>query len=280
MSILVFGADGQVGYRLLQQLGSRATGFTRAQCDIGELTDEHASALLREHNARWVINAAAFTAVDAAEQQREHALAVNAHAAGILARASAASGARCIQLSTDYVLDGTHGAPYVEDAPCNPLNHYGYSKWQGEKQVSEAGGAPIILRLQWVYDVRGHNFYLTMKKLLAERSELRVVADQLGAPGAAPDIAAAIVQIIEKNIPAGTYHLTAQGHTSWHGFACAIAARLRPDAVIEPLLSREYTTPAPRPRDTRLDCAKLAAHGIAMPHWRESLARWMEGACM
>lgn len=278
--ILVLGADGQVGYRLLQQLGSRAVGFTRAQCDIGRVTETEVTALIEKHQARWIINAAAFTAVDAAEEQRDHAMLVNADAPGLLARAAAATGARLLHLSTDYVFDGAKGAPYGEDALCSPVNHYGYSKWQGEKQVAEAGGAPIVLRLQWVYDLRGHNFYLTMKKLLAERDHLRVVADQLGAPGAAPDIAAAIVSIIEKDIPAGTYHLAAPGYTSWHGFACAIAQGLQRTPVIEALLSTEYAIAAPRPRDTRLDCGKLAAHGIAMPHWRDSLARLMEGACM
>jgi len=279
--ILLLGAQGQVGARLQQQLGNACIALGRKDCNFSELTQDAAREVIQRYAPQLIINAAGFTAVDAAEQQRALAMQVNAHAPGMLARA--AGDIPFLHLSTDYVFDGTRGPYQVGDAP-NPCNAYGESKLQGEREIMNAGARAYIFRLQWVYDTRGANFFLTMRKVLAERDAVRVVADQFGAPSAATDIAKALSQAIVKvqsgTLATGMYHLASAGHTSWHGFTCAIAQATGSHAVIEPILSHEYTTAAVRPRDTRLDCSALAAHGITMPHWRDGLKALMEEACM
>ena len=277
--VLLFGANGQLGYRLKELLGDACVALGRTECDFSTLTEPQAVALIGHHAPSVIINAAAFTAVDAAESQPDLAMRINAHAPAMLARA--AGNIPFLHVSTDYVFDGTH-APYTEAAAPSPLNAYGRSKWLGEQQVREAGGHAVILRLQWLYDTRGSNFYRTMRRLMAQQPVLRVVADQFGAPTSATSAAAAVLRmadlVAQHSLAAGTYHLACGGHTSWHGFACAIAAGHAPAMLerIEPVRTREYPTPAARPRDTRLDCGALARHGIVLPHWRAALAQAME----
>lgn len=279
MKILLFGASGQVGWRVKELLGDACEALTRGQCDLATVNEKQARALIESHEPDIIINAAAFTAVDAAEQQRDVAMHVNATAPGILARA--AGDIPFIHLSTDYVFDGVQG-PYSEAATCDPHSVYGLSKLQGEQAILTAGGRSYIFRLQWIYDRRGSNFFLTMRKLIAERATLRVVADQFGAPTTAGSVAKALQQtfpLIQKGeLAPGIYHLASNGHTSWHGFASAIAHVTQPRAaeLIEPITTQEYPTPAQRPHDTRLDCSALARHGIALPHWRASLTALME----
>lgn len=283
--VLLLGANGQVGQRVAQLLGEQAIALNRSQCDLSTIDEEAVAQLIATHQPTILLNAAAFTAVDAAEEQRELATRVNATAVGILANACAKAGIPLLHLSTDYVFDGTR-APYAETADCAPLNQYGASKWHGEKLALQSGAHAVIVRLQWVYDRRGTNFFCTMKKLMAERSLLRIVADQRGAPSSAKAIAAALVQMLpliqNSTLKTGIYHLANAGSTSWHGFACAIAQQLRARAetvathTIEPITTAEYPVPAQRPRDTRMNCATLAAHGIALPHWQTSLAELME----
>lgn len=279
MKILLFGANGQVGHRLKELLGDDCIALTRVECDLTQLNEKQARALIESYEPDAIINAAAYTAVDTAEQDDDTAMLVNATAPGILARA--AGNIPFIHFSTDYVFNGT-GAPYGETASCDPINRYGLSKWRGEEQVLAAAGRSFIFRLQWVYDTRGSNFLLTMQRLLRERTVLKVVADQLGAPTSALSIAHAIAQalplMLEGTLTPGIYHLASKGHTTWHGFACAIATGLhdRKTEVIEAITTPEYPTPAARASDTRLDCSALARHGIALPHWRESYAALME----
>lgn len=281
MRVLLFGANGQVGHRLKELLGDDCTALTRADCDLTRVNEKQARALIESHEPDIIINAAAYTAVDAAEQDEATAMLVNASAPGILARA--AGDVPFIHFSTDYVFDGTQ-APYTETAACNPINRYGTSKLRGEEQVHGANGRSYIFRLQWVYDVRGTNFLRTMQRLMRERSELHIVADQFGAPTPAPGIARAVGQalplIANGALPPGTYHLACGGHTSWHGFACAIAHSMNAPAVkmVQPITTAEYPTPATRAADTRLDCSALARHGIALPHWRVALRALMEDA--
>lgn len=270
--VLLFGANGQIGFRLAQQLGDDCIALDRAACDVTTLDAKKIHVLIEAHQPTHLINATGYTQVDAAETDEVTAMQVNAAAPLLLAQVAAARGLHFTHFSTDYVFDGKRGAPYAETAATQPVNRYGASKLVGEAEVLAAGGT--VFRLQWLYDVRGRNFFQTLHRLLAEGKSLRIVADQLGAPSFAPDIAACVIQALMRNIPAGLYHLTAGGHTSWHGFACAIAAG---HAVpIEPITSAEYPLPAARPRDARLDCSALASHGIAMPHWRDGLARAME----
>lgn len=279
MKVLLFGASGQVGWRLKEQLGDDCIALTRSQCDLSQVNEKQARALIESYEPDIIVNAAAFTAVDAAEQQPDMAMQVNATAAGILAKA--AGSIPFVHLSTDYVFAGNN-APYNEAAHADPLNKYGLSKWRGEQAILAAEGNSYIFRLQWVYDKRGANFYLTMRKLLAERTVLKIVADQFGAPTSAGSVAAALVQamhaIKQGTLAAGVYHLACSGHTSWHGFASAIAQSIpsRATQCIEAITTAEYPTPAHRPLDTRLDCSALASHGIVMPHWRTALNQLME----
>lgn len=280
MKILLFGANGQVGSRLKELLGEDCTALTRAECDLSQLNEKQARALIESHEPDIIINAAADTKVDAAEKDDTTAILVNSTAPGILARA--AGDIPFVHFSTDYVFDG-NAAPYTEASGTHPLNRYGFSKLRGEQEVLAAGGRSYIFRLQWVYDVRGANFVLTMRRLMRERSVLKVVADQFGAPTPAPAIAKAVLNALpliqQQTLPSGIYHMASGGHTTWHGFACAIAQHMgeRMAEVVEAISTSEYPTPAPRGADTRLDCSALARHGIALPHWKESFVATMEG---
>lgn len=274
--IVLFGVNGQVGHRLLQTLGAvgyEVTGIDRARCDLATATAKDIAVIIRAVEPALVINAAAYTGVDAAETDTASAHRINAEVPGLMASACEEQHVPFLHFSTDYVFDGLRGAPYREDAQVNPVSAYAVTKRAGEVAVQKHKGH--IFRLQWVFDNRGKNFFLTMKKLLAERPELKVVADQLGAPSNALHIARAVTnaapKIINGSIPAGIYHLTAGGSTSWHGFACAIAKAVKNSATILPLVSAEYPLPATRPKDARLDCSALASYGVAMPHWREGL---------
>ncbi len=279
--VVLFGVNGQVGFRLNEALlaaGFEVTAIDRARCDFATATAKEIAVIIRAVEPSIVINAAAYTAVDLAEKEPQLAHRINGELPKLIAAASAEQHVPCIHFSTDYVFDGTSGAPYAEGATVNPLGVYGTSKLAGERAARAAGAH--VFRLQWVFDARGKNFFLTMKKLLTEREEVRVVADQLGAPSNAKHIAQAIAKaaprIINGDISADIYHLTAGGFTSWHGFACAIADATKSAAHVLPIVSAEYPTPAARPKDGRLDTTKLASHGIAMPHWREGLAEAMK----
>ncbi len=275
--IVLFGMNGQVGNRLMVALadaGYEVTGIDRARCDFATATAKEIAVILRAVEPQLVINAAAYTGVDAAEKEPALANRINGEIPKIIAAACEEQHIPFLHFSTDYVFDGQRGAPYREDADPHPLGVYGESKRAGE-EAAHAHGAHVF-RLQWVFDGRGKNFFLTIKKLLAEKNELRVVADQLGSPSNAKHIADAVTKaaplIIDGKIPAGMYHLTAAGHTSWHGFACAIAAAMGSNIPVLPIITAEYPTPAPRPKDARLDCSALASYGISMPHWCEGLA--------
>lgn len=279
--IVLFGISGQVGSRLMTTLvdaGYEVTGLDRRTLDFTTATAKEIAVKLRAIEPHLVINAAAYTAVDAAENEAALAHRINAEIPEIIAHTCAEQSVPLIHFSTDYVFDGARGAPYAEDATPHPVNAYAHSKLAGEQAVRQHGGH--VFRLQWVYAGTGRNFFLTMKKLLSEREEVRVVADQLGAPSHALHVAEAItdaaLKIIAGEIPAGIYHLVSQGHTSWHGFACAIAAATQSAARVLPIVTAEYPTPAIRPKDARLDASRLATFGITMPHWREGIALAMK----
>lgn len=269
MKLLLFGATGQVGARLLERVPG-AIAPTRAQCDFTRLDADTLERLLEQERPSHIINAAAYTDVDKAEAEPELAQRINGDAVAVLAQAAQRHGIALLHCSTDYVLDGA-GGPYRETARTNPLNAYGRSKQYGEQAALDAGAR--VFRLQWVYDTRGRNVYLTLRRLLAERDTLPVVADQWGAPSYAPHIAEALLRA--RDVPPGLYHMTAAGFTSWHGFACAIAEGMDARCTIAPILSAEYPAAATRPKDTRLDTGALAAHGIALPHWRDGLKEAM-----
>jgi dTDP-4-dehydrorhamnose reductase len=287
-AILVTGANGQVGFELQRSLGSLSgvTALTRAEMDLAD--EASVLATLREHKPRIIVNPAAYTAVDRAESDRELAMVVNATAPGILARWAADNGALLIHYSTDYVFDGTKADPYVESDPVNPQSVYGESKWLGEEAVRASGARHAILRTSWVYGHHGSNFLKTILRLAGERSSLNVVAEQIGAPTSAALIADVTRQVIDRIVGSdapedlsGTYHLTARGSTSWHGYAAHIlreasAANFKLALSIDalkPIPTSEYPTPAKRPANSRLDCAKLMQRfDVTLPAWQEGVS--------
>lgn len=281
MKVLLLGQHGQVSQELQRALqgAGELTVLGREQLDLAQ------PALIRQHvqNLRpeLIINAAAHTAVDQAESEPELAFAINATAPGILAEAAAELGVPLIHYSTDYVFEGNHTAPYRESDATHPLSVYGRSKLAGEQAIQAVGGMHLILRTSWVYSQHGKNFLLTMQRLLQERESLSVVNDQIGAPTWAGTIAQATAQLIEQwrsgqAGPWGVYHLTAQGETSWFGFASAIAAHLSNQgkrvATLQPIPSSAYPTPAQRPLNSRLDCSRLQQDwNVQLPDWQAAL---------
>jgi dTDP-4-dehydrorhamnose reductase len=294
MKILLLGANGQVGHELRRSLAplGEVVAATRdgrlsdgGSCEVADLDDADAlEALVDRIEADEVVNAAAWTAVDRAETEREAAFRANAEAPRALALACARHGARLVHFSTDYVLDGRGTRPYREDDATSPLGVYGASKLAGEDAIRASGADHAILRTAWVYAPRGRNFLLTMLRLGAERGHLRVVADQVGTPTSAALIADATARVVAH--PArlsGTWHVTAAGQASWHGFAEAIFAGaverglLARAPVVEAIATADYPTPAARPAWSVLDTSRLQREfGIVPADWREGLARTLD----
>jgi len=274
--IVVFGAGGMLGHDLRAALRGRDAEFvTRADADI---TDPHAvGAILQPGDI--VINAAAYTRVDDAETHEREATAVNGTAAGVIAEQVARLSGRMVQLSTDYVFSGDATSPYPENAPLHPLNAYGRSKAVGEGVVHAAlPESSWIVRTAWTYGVGGPNFPTTMLRLAASHPTVSVVDDQLGQPTATADLAGRILELIDIDAPAGIYHATNSGQTSWFGFAQAVFELngLNPDRVL-PTDSGSFVRPAPRPSYSVLGQDGWSAAGLApMRDWREALADAVE----
>lgn len=269
MTLLVFGKTGQVATEL-----SRFEGVTCLGREDADLTDPGAcEAVIAASDARAVINAAAYTGVDKAEEDRDTAMIVNAMAPTAMAAASAAKGIPFVQISTDYVFDGTGEMPWQPDASTGPLGVYGASKLGGERGVAAAGGAYAILRTSWVFSAHGNNFLKTMLRLSETRDHLTVVADQIGGPTPAADIAEACVEIARQLISdpnkAGTYHFAGAPDVSWADFARVIFAAAGRDVTVEDIPTSAYPTPAARPLNSRLDCSSLLSNfGITPADWR------------
>ncbi|MBV8753814.1 MAG: dTDP-4-dehydrorhamnose reductase [Hyphomicrobiales bacterium] len=286
--ILVAGKTGQLARCLAEEAGRRGSALValgRPELDLGK--PELVARVVAAHAPRAIVNAAAYTAVDKAESEPELAMAVNRDGAGALAAAAAGRGVPFLHISTDYVFDGRKDAPYrEEDAPC-PLGAYGRSKLEGEAAVRGACPAGVILRTSWVYSPFGQNFLTTMLGLAATRDMVPVVDDQHGAPTAAPDLAAAILDLAERlttrrmDDAGGVYHLTGAGETTWHGFAGAIFAgwgrRGHRVPGLAPITTAQYPTAAQRPANSRLDCSKSArVFGLRLPPWQHSLERCLD----
>ncbi|HNY01353.1 MAG TPA: dTDP-4-dehydrorhamnose reductase [Bacteroidales bacterium] len=279
--ILVTGANGQLGNEL-RVLAPMHPGLQFHFTDVGELdiTSEPAvMAMVERIRPLVIINCAAYTAVDRAEQDEEKATLLNGTAPGILARVAGETGALLIHVSTDYIFDGRACTPYAEDHPVAPNSAYGRSKLSGELQVMAHAKQAIILRTSWLYSSFGHNFVKTMMKSGRERGHLRVVFDQAGSPTYARDLADAILQIIESGQSVqGTevYHYANEGVASWYDFALAIMEISGIPCTVSPILTKEYPLPATRPAYSVFDKAKIKErYGIAIPYWRESLKRCM-----
>ncbi len=279
MRILVSGHTGQVARELQLALSEHELiSLDRHAFDLAQPTSLRRT--IQRERPDLLINAAAHTAVDQAEQEQALALAINAEAPGAMAVACAELGIPLIHYSTDYVFDGSKASPYNEDDTPNPLSVYGSSKLAGERAIADSGCDHLILRTSWVYSRHGRNFLLTMQRLLQEREQLNVVADQIGAPTWAGSIATATAELIDAwqqgNRQWGTYHLTNQGETSWFGFAQAIGERLRasgkPCARLQPIPTSDYPTPARRPLNSRLDGSKLERNwNVRLPDWQAAL---------
>lgn len=277
--ILVTGGTGQVGGALLRLAPAGIDLFAPGRSEL-DLADPTAlAAMVRSRPWTTVINCAAYTAVDRAESDVVAAWQVNALAPAALAAATAATGIPIVQLSTDYVFDGSNPDPYSEDDPVAPVSVYGASKEGGEQAVRTANARHVILRTAWVVSETGSNFVKTMLRLGSERPQLRVVADQRGCPTSADDIARAILAIVGRigTGPYGTYHFVNAGEATWHELAEAVFDRAarhgrRPVPSVAPIATSDYPTPAARPANSRLATAKIARdYGIAPRPWQAAV---------
>jgi dTDP-4-dehydrorhamnose reductase len=272
LRILLTGATGQVGWELRKTLAplGEVKFFDRFGLDLADTPPLVAT--VRALQPEVIVNAAAYTAVDKAEAERDLAFAVNATAPRVLAEEAKRIGALLVHYSTDYVFDGEKGSPYVESDPTRPISAYGDSKLAGEQAIAKSGCRHLILRTSWVYGPRGRNFYLTMLRLAKERPELKVVDDQVGAPTSSLEIARATATLLAKGAQ-GLYHMTAAGETTWCGFARAILKGAGVATPVTAIRTEDYPTPAKRPRNSRLDCSKLRKEtGVALAPWEEGLA--------
>jgi dTDP-4-dehydrorhamnose reductase len=306
LKILLTGKSGQVGSELLQMLPAVGDVVAPGRQELDLLDGQQIRRMMQEIRPNLIVNAAAFTAVDAAEKQQREAQAINAEAPAILAEEALKCGAAMVHYSTDYVFDGTKKTPYTETDLTRPLNVYGKTKLTGEEAIRTSGVAHLILRTEWVYGVRGRNFSLTILKMATQKEEIRVVCDQIGAPTWSQDIAESTVKILRDLASAslesrsgewlshvsGIYHLTAGGETTWHGFASAIIEEAAKIAVevpwvsaitqgkplittkVTPINTSDYPTPAARPAYSLLSNARLKqTFGVQVPHWHAQLHR-------
>lgn len=290
MKILVLGSQGQVGWELARSLLplGEVVALNRAEADLAN--PDQLRAVIRLHQPSLIVNAAAYTAVDKAESEPELAFAINAVAVGVIAEEALRCGALLIHYSTDYVFDGTLDRPYVETDTPNPQSVYGKSKLAGEQAVAASGCDYLILRTSWVYGVRGHNFMRTILRLASEREQLRIVADQWGAPTWAPWIAdvtshvarIALDRLHDGRFGSGLFHLTNAGSASWFRFATEIvnlSREIHPHQTlftkdIVGIATSEYPLPAKRPQNSRLDTQRLGQeYSIEFADWQVCLRR-------
>jgi dTDP-4-dehydrorhamnose reductase len=287
MRILLTGTTGQVGGALLGPLQSIGTVIPVRRADFDLSDPVSLPGKLDRMAPELIVNPAAYTAVDRAEDDRELAEAVNARAPERIAIWAAERGVPLVHFSTDYVFPGTGERPWREDDPTDPLSVYGASKLAGEAGIRSAKGPHLIVRASWVYAARGTNFLGTVVRLARERQELRIVADQIGAPTSARVIADTLASMMSRRSAAlpelfaqagGLVHLACAGETSWHGFATAIVERLKSYGValkaerIVPILTIDYPTKAQRPRNSRFDQTRLCeVFGLTLPHWNDAL---------
>jgi dTDP-4-dehydrorhamnose reductase len=284
---LVTGANGQLGFELQRALAplGEVVACGRDACDLSN--PDSIRAAIRAAKPDMIFSAGAYTAVDKAESEPDLARAVNATAPGILGEEAAKLGALVFHYSTDYVFDGTKPSAYREEDATNPLGVYGKTKLVGEKALAASGAAHLIFRTSWVFGAHGKNFIKTILRLASSRDELRIVADQFGAPTGAALLADASAHIAARyrrdgreNFPFGLYHLAASGETSWHGFAQHIVAKAAAansplQATIDrilPIPAAEYPTPAARPANSRLDTSKFrTVFGLHLPDWKHGV---------
>ncbi|RJF97800.1 dTDP-4-dehydrorhamnose reductase [Noviherbaspirillum saxi] len=293
MKILLTGRTGQVGYELQRSLQGMGTVIApdHGQMDLSDL--DQVRDVVRLHRPDLIVNPAAYTAVDKAEEEPELAMRINGEAPGVLAEEARKLGAALVHYSTDYVFDGSKQGPYTEDDLPSPANVYGRTKLAGEQAIQASGVPHLIFRTSWVYGLRGKNFLLTVQRLAQEREELRIVADQHGAPTWCRTIADTTAHVVgslqyrggEHRLDhelwrqnAGVYHLAAQGQTTWHGFAQTIVAHWSSNKkpVVTPIATQDYPLPAKRPANSVLCCKRLTGTFCRLPAWDEALKLCLE----
>lgn len=278
--IVVIGSKGQLGNEL-QELSGQYSGYAFFFYDKDELDitqQPEVEKKMQELQPQFLINCAAYTAVDKAETDQEICYAINADAVGYLAKACKDNNTRFIHISTDYVFDGTATEPYKETDKPNPQSIYGRSKLAGEKEAVNNNPEAIIIRTSWVYSVYGSNFVKTMLRLMQSRPELNVVSDQYGSPTYAADLAQAIMHIVEnQNWQSGIYHYSNEGIITWFDFAKAIRDIAQLNCTIHPIPTEQYPTPAARPKYSALDKTKIQQmFGIELKTWKDSLQECLE----
>ncbi|MRX09961.1 dTDP-4-dehydrorhamnose reductase [Pseudoduganella sp. FT25W] len=280
MKVLLTGSTGQVGYELARSLQGvgEVVAVDRGVMDLSDL--DQVRDVIRQVKPRLIVNPAAYTAVDKAESEPALAHRINAEAPAVMAQEARVLGAALVHYSTDYVFDGAQPAPRAETDPVGPRNVYGASKLAGEQAIAAAGIPHLIFRTSWVYGMRGKNFLLTMLRLAKERDELRVVADQHGAPTWSRTIADVTAQVLAQAHAGGSdwwtrnsgiYHLSAQGQTTWHAFTQAIVEEAGLDCKVLPITTADYPTPAQRPPYSVLSSEKLMTRFCHLPDWKEAL---------
>jgi len=283
LKIFLTGQQGQLGHELLAALAplGKVVGSDRSTLDLTD--SDSIRTAIRAVRPDVIVNAAAYTAVDKAESEPELAMKINGIAPGILAEEARGLGAAVLHFSTDYVFDGESSQPYPEDFPVRPLNVYGRTKAHGEAAVRSAGADHLILRTSWVYGLRRRNFLLSMMELAQKQRELRVVNDQIGSPTWSHTIAQATAGALktfmagDRKTLSGTFHISAQGETTWWNFACAIMKKLGSRTIVTPITTREYHSPAERPRYSVLDCSKFRnTFNVDLPHWQNAFDTVME----
>ncbi|UXH79509.1 dTDP-4-dehydrorhamnose reductase [Roseateles amylovorans] len=290
MKILLLGKNGQLGWELQRALAPLGELIAIDRTEGGDLADsEPLRDTVRRVAPDVIVNAAAYTAVDKAQTETELAHQINAVAPGLLAQEARTLGALLIHYSTDYVFDGSGDQPRPESAPTAPLSVYGRTKLDGEQRIRESGCDALILRTSWVYAARGGNFAKTMLRLAAERDQLKVVADQIGAPTGADllaDLTAHLLRAAHQDRSlCGVYHAVASGETSWHRYAQHVIARAQAKGLtlkvsadqVQALASSDYPTPAPRPLNSRLDNTLLQQRfGLVLPPWQTGVDRLLD----
>lgn len=270
--ILVVGANGMLGKDLMALLGNRATGVDIGEIDITSL--ESVLKVIGQIKPKVVINCAAYTDVDGCETNVTTAVAVNGEGVAHLAIACREVGALLVQISTDYIFDGSKGSPYLEDEQPHPLSIYGESKLAGEMNAAFCPDY-LIVRTQWLYGIHGKNFVETMLKLGNEKTELTVVNDQIGSPTWTVDLAKAIIALVDSG-KRGIYHAANSGYCSWNDFAKAIFDESAMNITVKPMTTQELNRPAPRPLYSTLDCSKLtAATGFQPQPWHDALKQYL-----
>lgn len=283
--LLITGANGQLGSEI-KKIAGQFPELEFLFTDVAELnitSPEKVNDFLSEYEPAFLVNCAAYTAVDKAETDEPTARLINATAVSILAEQSAKINCKMVHISTDYVFDGKASQPYTEDAPVNPQSAYGRTKLEGEQLCLQNNPQSMIIRTSWLYSAFGNNFVKTMIRLGNERDELRIVADQIGCPTNAADLANAILTIIsslvkrQKNFEPGIYHYSNEGVASWYDFTQAIIEMAGISCKVTPISTDEYPLPAPRPAYSVMDKSKIKRiFGIEIPHWKVSLINYFQ----